>query len=91
MNKILTYEQVKNKLADVLDEVSSNLGRVVVTKDGKDKVVILSKEEFEGWQETLEVASDQELVGSIKRSLQEAKDGKTIPLEQVVKDLNIGV
>lgn len=91
MSRSLTYEQVKNKLSDVLDEVSRNLGRVVVTKNGKEKVVILSKEEFDGWQETLEIANDAELVGSIKRSLQEAKEGKTIPLEQVVKDLNIGM
>jgi len=89
MNKVLTAEQVENRLPELIDEVSNRLERIVVTKNGEERAVLLSKREFESWQETLEVATDEELVTSIKQSLKEAKAGKTIPLEQVIEDLNI--
>jgi prevent-host-death family protein len=89
MSKVLTAEQVEDRLPELIDEVSNRLERIVVTKNGEEKAVLLSKREFESWQETLEVADDEELVTSIKQSLKEAKEGKTIPLEQVIADFSI--
>jgi len=91
MSRVLTDQEVKNNLSELIDEISARLEHVFVTRNGKEKAVILSKKEFESWQETLEVANDEDLVNSIKKSLKEVKEGKTIPLEQVIKDLQISV
>ena len=91
MDKVISAEKVKNRFFQFVDEVSTRLEHVVITKGGKQKAVLLSKEEFDSWQETLEVADDEELVKAIKQSLEQAKEGKTVPLDQVIKDLNISV
>lgn len=43
--------------------------------------------EFESIKETIEVFSDPELVRDIKHGLKELKEGKVIPLEEVMKDV----
>jgi len=89
MSRVISTEKISNRLSDLVDEVSTRIEHVVLTKNGKEKAVLLSKEEFDSWRETLEVANDEDLVNSIKKSLKEVREGETIPLEQVIKDLQI--
>ena len=91
MSRVISTEKISNRLSDLVDEVSTRVEHVVLTKNGKEKAVLLSKEEFDSWRETLEVANDEDLVNSIKKSLKEVREGETIPLEQVIKDLQISV
>ncbi len=39
--------------------------------------------------ETLEVMQDQELVNDLRASLREAKQGKTMTLDELVRDLHL--
>ena len=59
---------------------------VTITHRGLPEVVVMSFDEFEGWMETLEISSDQNLVKDIREAL---KEKKTIPLEELEKSLNI--
>ncbi len=43
-------------------------------------VVLMSIEEFEGWQETLEILSDSSLMNDIREAMQERR---TVPLEEL--------
>lgn len=55
---------------------------VVITIQHRDlpDVVLMSVEEFEGWQETLEIMSDSQLMKDIREAMQEKK---VIPLEKL--------
>lgn len=60
-----------------------------ITINGDPKIVMMSAEEFEGWQETLEIMSDPELAKSIKASLKSTKKEKTYTQEEVENMFNI--
>lgn len=44
---------------------------VTITHDGHPKVVVMSADEFEGWQETLEIMADRALLSSIRAGMRE--------------------
>lgn len=62
---------------------------ITITVEGEPKVVMMSVEEFEGWQETLEILSDRKLTKNIKEALVDLKKGKTYSLEEVKKKLKL--
>jgi len=49
--------------------------------------VMMSAEDFEGWLETLEIMSDENLVKGIKEGLRDIKNKKLYTLEQVQNTL----
>ena len=77
------------KFYDLVDEVAASGKRVGITKKGETKAVLISQEELESWEATIEVMSDPELVKSIKRGLNDIKHGRVVPWEDVKKELHI--
>lgn len=70
----------KNRLSEVIDRLEREHGRVVITKHGRPAAVMLSIEDLESLEETLEILSDPKLMRSIRRSEREAQDGKAVRL-----------
>lgn len=75
------------KLYDILDDVDKLSKRIAITSHGKTKAVLVNADELEGLEETIEILNDKRAMASIKKSMQEIKEGKLIPLEEVIKDL----
>lgn len=48
----------------------------------------MNADELDGLEETIEILNDKRAVASIKKSMKEIKQGKLIPLEEVIKELN---
>ena len=53
---------------------------VTISHEGHPAVVMMSFEEFEGWQETLEIMSDSSFMKDIREGM---KDGAIIPLDEL--------
>ena len=49
----VTYTDLRENLARYMDEAVDSRAPIVVTRQGKPAVVMMSLEEFEGWQETV--------------------------------------
>lgn len=49
----------------------------------------MSKALYESIIETLEIMGDEDLMASLRQSIQEREEGKTIPWEQVKRELNL--
>lgn len=62
---------------------------ITITVEGEPKVVMMSVEEFEGWQETLEILTDRKLTRNIKEALTDLKKGKVYSFEEVKKKLKL--
>lgn len=62
---------------------------VTITVDGEPKVVMMSAVDFDGWQETLEVMSDKNLMKGINKGLQDVQKGKLFTEEEVKKSLKL--
>ena len=53
----ISYTELRQNLARYMDEAVESRAPIVVTRQGgKGNVVILSQEEFEGWEETIHAA-----------------------------------
>lgn len=72
----LPLADVKNRLSEVVDQVEREHGRVVITKRGRPAAVVLSIEDLESLEETLEILSNQSLMTQIRKSVAELAAGK---------------
>ncbi len=83
--KTLPLSEVKTKLNRLVDDVSRRDEQVTITKNGKPAAVIVSPEYFEGWQETVEILADEELMSQIRRSLRRirSREGKWYTPEEL--------
>ncbi len=59
----------KARLSKLLDGVEAGEESVTITRHGKPAAVLLSPDEFEGWQETLAIRSDPGFMREIRRGL----------------------
>jgi antitoxin YefM len=74
--KTLSVSEAKMKLSGLVDSVYRTDEEVVITKNGSPVAVLISPDEFEGWKETLDIRSDAEFMGEVKKGLALLKKGK---------------
>ncbi len=83
MTKTIPLADAKKNLSSLVKDVEEKYDRFTVTRNGVDKAVILSSEEFEGLMETLDVLSSREEREAVARAREQVKRGETISLEGV--------
>ena len=86
---IIPASEARSNFYDLLNEVSTTSKRFIITKRGRAKAVVLSPEEVESWEETLDIMSNKKLMKDIKEGLDDVKKGRVTPLEQVLKELKL--
>lgn len=82
----MTYTNITNaraNLPSLVDKVDKEMDRVVITVNGKPKVVMISAEELESLEETAEILATPGALESIKRGSEQAKKGLGIPLSEL--------
>lgn len=80
MSETLPFSEAIAHLSELADRVESQHDRIVVTRDGRPSFVLISPDDLESLEETLEILRDDELREALRRSRQEAADGKRLPL-----------
>jgi prevent-host-death family protein len=87
--KTLPLTEARKDLSKIVDRVSGTQEHVVITKQGRPEAVVMSADEFESWQETLEIMADPAAMASIKRGLRDIKAGRVTPYEEVRRRLRL--
>ena len=80
MGETLPFSEVKAHLSEIADRVESQHERILVTRNGRPSFILMSPDELESLEETLDIMSDGELVESVRKSRQEAGAGKLLRL-----------
>jgi prevent-host-death family protein len=62
---------VKNRLSEVVERLEREHGRVVITKHGRPAAVVLSFEDLESLEETLDVMDSAPLLTDVREALAE--------------------
>ncbi len=62
---------VKNRLSEVVDRLEREHGRVVITKHGRPAAVVISVDDLESLEETLDIMDSATLLADIRESLAE--------------------
>jgi antitoxin YefM len=80
MSETVPFSDAKAHLSELADRVEREHQRVLVTRNGRPSFVLVSPDDLESLEETLEILRDPELVASIERSRREAKEGGQLRL-----------
>jgi len=91
MTETLSIMEARAKLTALPEEFERNpeTGAVTVTRRGKPVLAVMPWELYDSLMETLEILSDEKLLKRLRKSLQEARKGRTYSMEQVRKKLRL--
>ncbi len=84
MDKFMTATEARKNFYAVINAAGKPGVSVAITHEGVPKVVVMSFEEFEGWQETMEIMADPQLMRDIREAM---KEKETVPLEQLERSM----
>ena len=79
----LPVTEARAKLPQLVKAANERFDRTVITSNGKPTAVIMSYEEYEAWEETLEVLSDPEAMRAIRLADEELAAGKAVSFEAI--------
>lgn len=80
MTEVVQFSEAKAHLSDLAARVEGEHHRVLVTRNGRPSFVLISPDDLDALEETLDILRDPELVASLERSRAEADQGKSLPL-----------
>ncbi len=80
MVEVMPFSEAKAHLSELAERVELEHARVLVTRNGRPSFVLVSPDDLDALEETLDISRDRELVASLKRSQEEAAQGKSRPL-----------
>ena len=83
------FTEARSTLSDLLDYVQAEQEHVVITRNGKDVALLMSVDEWESWEETIEVLQDDELLEALKQSDDDVKAGRVYAWDEVKRDLGL--
>lgn len=81
--KTLPLSEAKAQLSRLVDEVSAMDRPITITRNGRPVAVLVSTDEFESWQETAAILSDDELMKEIRSGLRTGRGAKLYTLEEL--------
>jgi len=81
MSEVLPFSEVKAHLSEIADRVEIEHDRIMVTRNGRLSFVLMSPDDLESLEETLEIVRDDDLMQSLRRSREEASRGERVPLK----------
>lgn len=83
MKRTIAASKARKEFFDLLEQVDTTGEPITVTVDGESKAILVDPEEYESWQETLEIMADNELVKGIREGLADIKAGRFRTFEEV--------
>ncbi len=89
MARIVPFTEARARLTELLDDVETRHEHVVITRKGRPAAIVVSPEEWEALEETLEILQDEDLLGALHESDEDAKAGRLFSLDEVKRELGL--
>ena len=80
---VLPLAEIKKRLSEIVDGVEARHDRVVLTRNGRPAAVIISPDELESLEETLEILSDGKAMRAIRKAEADIEAGKGLSAEEL--------
>ena len=74
--KTMPLSEAKSKLSKLVDAVEKRDEVITITLNGRPIAIIVSKDEYEGWQETVEIMRDPKFMKEIREGMKSLKRTK---------------
>ena len=83
MSNLISISDARSTLPDLVNKVSNEMDRVIITVNGQPKAILVSAEELESLEETAEVLAIPNVKKSIAKSRKQIKNGEFTPLSDL--------
>ncbi len=80
---VLPLAEIKKRLSEIVDRVEQHHERVVLTRNGRPAAVILSPDDLDSLEETLDILSEPGVLEEIGRSREEIDRGDFVTAEEL--------
>ena len=80
LTEVMPFSEAKARLSELADRVEGQHERIVVTRHGRPSFVLMSPDDLESLEETLDILQDDELMASLRLSRQQAAEGQLVRL-----------
>lgn len=81
--KTLPLSEAKAQLSKLVDAVAARDESVVITRNGRPAAIMVSPDEFESWQATIELLQDPAAMASIRRGLRNLAKGRILSDQEI--------
>ena len=81
--KIFTATKARNNFFTLLESLKTLSNYITITHHGKPIAIMMNPDEFESWQETVEISCNPVLVRNIKKSAGDLAKGRYLTLDEV--------
>ncbi|MGH8968883.1 MAG: type II toxin-antitoxin system Phd/YefM family antitoxin [Actinomycetes bacterium] len=79
----LPLSEVKARLSEIADEVDRTHERVHVTRNGREYVVLLSAEDLDSLEATIELLADQDAVARVREAEAAVAGGQLTTVDEM--------
>ena len=86
MGDTVAFSEAKARLSELAERVETEHDRILVTRNGRPSFVLISPDDLESLEETLEISRDPALMASIARSRTQSRAGKRTPLTDIIAE-----
>ena len=83
MSETLPLAEIKARLSEIVDKVEGQHERVTLTRNGRPAAVLISPEDLEALEDTLELLSDPQAVREIEHARREIAEGKGLKVDEL--------
>jgi prevent-host-death family protein len=83
MSETLPLAEIKARLSEIVDLVEEQHERVTLTRNGRPAAVLISPDDLQALEDTVELLSDPRALREIKRARGEIARGKGIGAEEL--------
>jgi len=85
MAETLPLADVKARFSELADRVEKENDRIVVTRNGRPAVVLVSPDDLDSLEETLSILSNPVLAKKVRAGVREIEAGRGIPVDKLVR------
>lgn len=85
MAKIVPFTEARANLTELLDDVEDRQEHVLITRNGRPSAVMLSADEYESLEETLDILQDKDVMEALRKSEDDVRAGRLTSLADLRK------
>ena len=81
----ITYTEARNRMAETIDRVTSNHEPVIITRRGREAVVMLSLDDFNAWQETEYLTRSAANAADLIQAVEEIRERRNLVRRELIE------
>ena len=86
MTDTVAFSEAKAHLSELAERVENEHDRILVTRNGRPSFVLISPDDLESLEETLDIVRDPDLMAPLAVSRSESKTGNRVRLTDMLAE-----